>query len=158
MTVTYEAIASTTLGSAAASYTFTSIPSTFTDLLVVFSGSTTAANSAFLRMNGDTGNNYSMTFLYGSGSSASSGRTSSTGNIYIMDTPTSQSMLSVNIMSYSNTTTFKTALNRGSAAASNVTATVGLYRSTSAITSLELLTNSTFVSGSTFSLYGIKAE
>jgi hypothetical protein len=154
---TYTPIATTTLGRAAASYTFSSIPNTYTDLIAVFSGTATAANSVYIRFNGDTANNYSFTYLYGSGSSASSGRTATTGNIYAIDIPTSQTNLLVNVNNYSNTTTFKTSLQRGNAAATAVTATVGLYRSTSAISSLEIYTNSTFTTGSTFTLYGIKA-
>ena len=65
------------------------------------------------------------------------------------------------LMNYSNTTTYKTILSRTNAAANGVDATVGLWRSTSAITSIEIGKNSgmsgTFQIGSTFTLYGIKA-
>jgi hypothetical protein len=157
MASTYEPIATYTAPSTTSTYTFSSIPSTYTDLVVIFNGTTTAANSVYMRFNGDTTNSYSMTYLYGSGSSATSGRSTSTGSIYCYDTPTSQSMLTVNVQNYSNSTTYKTSLIRGSAAASDVTAIAGLWAKTNAITSLELYTNSTFTTGSTFTLYGIKA-
>jgi hypothetical protein len=158
MPATYEPIATTTLGSAQASYTFSSIPATYTDLVVVFNGAvTTGAVSVGLNFNGDTGTNYSMTYLYGSGTAASSGRTSSSANIYTMDLSTSNATLICQVQNYSNTTTYKTSLQRGNAASNAVTATVGLWRNTAAISSLTLSNANTFIIGSTFTLYGIKA-
>ncbi len=65
----------------------------------------------------------------------------------------------VQIQNYSNASTYKTCLIRGNDANNYVLATVGLSRSTSAITSISLATSSgaQFVTGSTFTLYGIKA-
>jgi hypothetical protein len=62
-------------------------------------------------------------------------------------------------MNYANTTTFKTHISRSNNSSNFVMATVGLWRSTAAITSITLLTNTadTFSVGSTFTLYGIKA-
>jgi hypothetical protein len=156
-TATYEPIATTTLGSAAASYTFSSIPSTYTDLVVVFNGSTTSAASAYLRMNGDTASNYSATYLYGNGTTAGSGRTTSVTEIFLFDTPTSNSTEIFSVMNYANTTTYKTAITRGGGAANTVYATVGMRRNTAAVTSLTIFTGNTFITGSTFTLYGIKA-
>jgi hypothetical protein len=59
-------------------------------------------------------------------------------------------------MNYSNSTTYKTILGRSNAATSGTSAAVGLWRSTSAINSIEIGTVS-FTAGSTFSLYGIAA-
>jgi len=155
MPKTYEPIATHTLSSAQASYTFTSISGAYTDLVIVFNGAATSANNVYIQFNSDTGNNYSMTYIYGSGTTATSGRTSNTSNIYAMGLPTSNSTLTMTVLNYSNTTTFKTCLQRGAEAA--VTATVGLYRSTAAINAVKLLTDTTFATGSTFTLYGIKA-
>jgi hypothetical protein len=157
MPKTYEPIATQTLGSASASVTLSSIPATYTDLVLVFNGNATTAASIGLRFNGDTATNYSMTYLYGSGSAASSGRSSTANDIYCMDLPTSNSTLVCQIQNYSNTTTNKTSLQRGNAAATAVTATVGLWRNTAAITSVTLYVATTFATGSTFTLYGIKA-
>jgi hypothetical protein len=61
-------------------------------------------------------------------------------------------------MNYSNTTTNKTALIRGNNAALFTDATVGVWRSTAAITSITLASDgAAFDSGSTFNLYGIAA-
>jgi hypothetical protein len=62
-------------------------------------------------------------------------------------------------MSYANTNVFKTALIAGGLGSTEVNRHVGLWRSTSAVTSVGLLLNGSgnFKTGSTFSLYGIKA-
>jgi hypothetical protein len=74
---TYEAIATQTLGSAAASVTFSSIPGTYTDLVLVVAGTlTTGTENIVMQFNGDTGSNYSVTSLLGDGSTASSFRSS----------------------------------------------------------------------------------
>ena len=62
--ITYTPIASTTLGSAAASYTFSSIPNTYTDLVLIASmaDSNSGADQRMLvQVNGDTGTKYSTT-------------------------------------------------------------------------------------------------
>lgn len=163
MAKTYEPIATQTLGSAAASVTFSSISSSYTDLVLVFWKLTSAAAQCSLQFNGDTGSNYSNTSVSGNGSAAASARSSSgtsisLENALISDT-TNASMIILNVMNYSNTTTNKTIISRANAAASGVNANVGLYRSTSAISSLTVLSggSSTFSTGATFTLYGIKA-
>jgi hypothetical protein len=60
---TYVAIAEQTLGTAAASVTFSSIPGTYTDLVLVISAQDTTNNSFALICNSDTGTNYSRTRL-----------------------------------------------------------------------------------------------
>jgi len=159
---TYTPIATTTLGSSTSSYTFSSIPSTYTDLvLVVQTQWTTSGNSdAAVRFNGDTGTNYSRTWVEGNGTAASSGRASNENQMYILgyfsNTISTEIM---QIMNYSNTTTYKTAINRESAnpADSNVGIKCGLWRSTAAINSITLLGSKSFAAGSTFTLYGIAA-
>ena len=160
---TYTPIATTTLGSAAASYTFSSIPSTYTDLVLIMNYGVDSANRlAAIRFNGDTSTNYSNTQIYGNGSSAGSQRTSSVAQIYITSsdyvpqTLTANTILHIN--NYSNATTYKTSLNRYNSAGNETAAVVGLWRSTSAINSITILaTAGNFLTGSTFTLYGIAA-
>jgi len=166
MASTYTPIATTTLGSAAASYTFSSIPSTYTDLVLVFNGGTTSNGpSMLIRVNGDTGSNYSDTALDGTGSSAISTRHSNgtyinvTNDIGIAGTLGAQTSI-IHFQNYANTTTYKTVLVRANNATSSgypgVSAVVGMWRSTSAINSITLTTASTtFLAGSTFTLWGI---
>ena len=162
MANTYEAIATQTLGSAAATVTFSSIPSTYTDLVLVVNGSITSGNENFLiQFNSDTASNYSDTSIGGNGTTAISNReTSNTAircNSYGSIT-TNLSQYNISIMNYANTTTYKTTLSRGNNTGTGTSANVGLWRSTSAINAVKLLPSaSTFTSGSTFSLYGIKA-
>lgn len=166
MPTTYEPIATTTLGSAQSSVTFSSISGTYTDLVLVCQIAQAAgSNSLRIRYNSDTGSNYSYTTLSGDGSTAISGRDSNLTSGLVANTSgsTSLELLTItHILNYSNTTTNKTHIGRGNRAASATDATVGLWRSTSAITSIELAMGSTFPSnnfatGSTFTLYGIKA-
>jgi hypothetical protein len=162
MAITYEPIATTTLGSAAASVTFSSISSAFTDLVLIcnYATSLDATESVYIQFNGDTGTNYSSTDLVGDGSSAASYRTSNANYVRIggraLGTSNSSNTSIVNIMNYSNTTTNKTFLNRNGIPSLGTVATVGLYRSTSAITSILVAGNGQNLStGSTFTLYGI---
>lgn len=164
---TYTPIATTTLGSAANSYTFTSIPTTYTDLVLIVSaqGSTAAQNLLCQVGNGsvDTGTNYSSTWLSGNGSAASSSRLSGRINA-VLDSvgypPISGSFntLIANFQNYSNTTTYKTLISRSGSAPTGTDAIVSLWRSTSAINTIKvyLLSNNLAV-GTTLTLYGIAA-
>jgi hypothetical protein len=161
---TYTPIATTTLGSAAASYTFSSIPSTYTDLILVFSGTNNqAVNTAdyTLRFNSDSGTNYSRTAAMGNGSTTNSVRGSNQTSLFLTywgAPSTTQTTIITNILNYANTTTYKTVTTRNANSASGTDITAGLWRSTSAINTI-LITNTvgTFSSGSTFTLYGIAA-
>jgi hypothetical protein len=159
---TYTPIATQTLGSAAASVTFSSIPQGYTDLVLIANRSSSGLDNLSMQFNGDTGSNYSFTVLYGTGSTAGSYRGSNTNNPYLDFYASSSSSLPtpviMNIQNYSNSTTYKTTLARGNAAATGVDATVMLWRNTSAITSILLKCHdgSNFTTGSTFSIYGIQ--
>jgi len=159
MPITYEPIATNTLGSAAASVTFSTISGSYTDLVLVFAGSITSGFDAInMQFNGDTGTTYSRTILVGNGTTASSSRDSTASSIQIGIMGTDQSNTIWNVMNYANITTYKTVLSRGNSASNSVRANVGLWRNTAAITSIILTAaSSTFISGSTFTLYGIKA-
>ena len=159
---TYQAIATQTLGSAAASVTFSSISGAYTDL--VLSCAITAGNTGdgYLRFNSDTATNYSDTVLRGNGSAASSVRDSSAAGIDIgptsLITGTEVGPVKIQIQNYSNSTTYKTCLIRFDEATNSVSAIVGLWRNTNAITAIDIVSRSgTWGVGSTFTLYGIKA-
>jgi len=159
MPATYEPIATTTLGSTQNQVDFNTISSAYTDLVLVFNGGLTSTGDIWLRMNSDTGSNYSRTRLTGDGSTAASTRNSATSSIFVSaGTVGATANAIINIQNYSNTTTYKTTVSRFNSSTFAV-ASVGLWRSTSAITTLSLRADSadTFTSGSTFTLYGIKA-
>jgi hypothetical protein len=163
MPSTYTPLATTTLGSAQSSYTFSSISGSYTDLVLVMQAQWTTAGQSDcgLRFNSDTASNYSRTWLEGTGSAAASGRASNETAMYITGYFSNTISTQIcQIMNYSNTTTYKTAINRESSnpADSYVAAKVGLWRSTSAINSVTVLgASKSFAAGSTFTLYGIKA-
>ena len=165
MTATYKKIATTTLGSNAANITFSSISSAYTDLVIILNGAFTTAETIGVQFNSDTGSNYSSTILAGSGSSASSGRnTNQTGltvgtNGYWTTSIIANSIL--NIQNYSNTTTYKTILSRSNNTSVGLDAIVGLWRNTAAINAIKLYgfySGHSFITGTTATIYGIKAE
>jgi hypothetical protein len=165
---TYTPIATNTLGSASGSVTFSSISGSYTDIVLVANvqRATTAENpSLTLRFNSDTGTNYSMTNLVGSGSTASSSRQSSQNmmNFSYFSMASASNTFStfiLNMMNYSNSTTYKTVVGRSGDAAGGTQATAGLWRSTSAITSVTITNDGSptnFSAGSSWTLYGISA-
>jgi hypothetical protein len=154
---TYVALATQTLSSTASTVTFSlSGISGYTDLVLVINGAVGSGASAILQLNSDTGANYSFTGMNGNGSAASSFRVANTTSVALGEMRTYNSTIIVNIQNYSNSTTFKTLLSRANTASDFVQAIVGLWRNTSAVTSITLgLSTSTYAVGSTFSLYGI---
>jgi len=162
---TMTPIATNTLTTATATVTFSNIPQTYTDLVVVINAkATSGAHDVISRINSDSSSNYSTTFINGTGSAASSGRQSNQTYLYLdnygyLETTDGQVSIT-HFMNYANTTTNKTILSRASNATNGVTGLVGLWRSTAAITSITLYCGTagvTFTSGSTFTLYGVKA-
>ena len=171
MANTYTLIASNTLSSAAAAVTFSSIPATYTDLVIRFAIRDTysaAANAAQARVthNGTTAN-YSWTELNGTGASAASGRLSNqayyetdAGSPTNANTANTFSSAELYIPSYTASqnkpvSVFSVGENNTTTAYMSVRA--ALWRNTDAITSITLTANiSTFVAGSSFFLYGIK--
>lgn len=158
---TYEPIQTYTLSSAASSIDFTSIASSWTDLKLVIIGTCSSGTSTVdLTFNNDTATNYSMTRLRGDGSSATAANYTNRSYIWVgsLDSTTVPTMATVDIFSYSGST-YKTLLSsiaadlNGSGTVQNY---VGLWRSTSAITSIKLSAGN-FNTGTTATLYGIKA-
>lgn len=170
MPITYDSIFTQTLNAPTSSITFSSIPQTFTDLVVVYSVQDNTSGTGFsnvqFHLNSDTGANYSWTGLYGNGTSATSHRsanaTAGWGG-YMSSISGVFSPGIMHIQDYSNTTTFKSAIVRSNfgALSPNTTTvvelTVSTWRNTAAITTLKLNGAISFATGSTFTLYGIKA-
>ena len=164
---TYEPIATTTLGSAQANITFSSISGSYTDLKLVISTSPSNATAAFLQieLNADTtASNYSSLRVMGDGSATYSNMQTGTLGYRVGLVAGSSTIPSLNIFnffSYAGSTN-KTYLVEGSAdinGSGQVNRMVGLWRNTAAITSIKLSINggTNMVSGTTATLYGIKA-
>ena len=160
MPATYEPIATTTLGSAAASITFSSITSAYTDLRIVLRHQLiTSDGFVYFTFNGDTGTNYSYTQLRGDGASATSSRNTNVTALQRIYSYIAQPAMSlIDIFSYTGSTN-KTVLYTSEAdqnGSGNVLRLVGLWRSTSAITSITLTgINGNLATGTTATLYGI---
>lgn len=166
MPATYEPIATTTLGSAASTITFSSIPNTYTDLRVVLVATMTAGGYVpQLRLNNvSTGTLYSYTNMQGNGTIAYSNRQTNQ-NIFEwgdlgVDSTTIPFFATVDIFSYAGSTnkTCLFTLNNDNNGSGNVQYTVGLFRSTSAITEVNIRQlSTTYKAGTVATLYGIKA-
>jgi len=160
---TYTPIATATGTGSSDTINFSSIPATYTDLVLIAVGNETGTFDGVLVQVGnstiDTATNYSATRIRGNGSSATSGRgtSESSMNIGLVDSAS----MSINIfqfMNYANTTTYKTIISRGNATANMLQAAVGLWRSTSAITTISVIAGGgNWTTSSKFTLYGIAA-
>jgi len=164
MASTYEKIATNTLGTAASSVTFSSISGAYTDLVLILNLKAVSGSSAYPKIvfNSDTAANYSVTFITGDGSTATSGRVAnSVGYItgYTVESSTEFNFNGIySIQNYSNTTTYKTTIGRCNNAAGHTEAIVNVWRNTAAINAVSIINNGVnFAIGSTFTLYGIKA-
>lgn len=159
MTSTYKKIATITLGSAQASTTFSTISSAYTDLVLISNVSnTTIQGLLFVRVNSDSATNYSRVTLIGNGSTVNTAVAANEDKAIAghMAPPGSKGISICNFQNYSNTTTYKNILGRGSTAETRAQITVGTWRNTVAITSIELIPQTNNIeAGSTFTLYGI---
>ena len=162
MTATYKKIATSTLGSSQADVTFSSIPATYTDLVLISNVKLTTSGGEYIayQLNSNTSVVYSSTYLYGTGSSALSGRVSDEASGRFGNGGISNFEVNItNFNNYSNTTTNKTVISRSSLTGSFTLVYCSLWRNTSAINSIRLFpSTANWASGSTFTLYGIKAE
>lgn len=165
MPTTYEPIATTTLSSAAASYTFFGIPQTYTDLILVFNGSNALGNDSYnVQINGAAGTNYCATYLESDGSTVYSSRWADRADIPVArgaSTTAGADMVTMNFFNYTNTNMYKSFIGRYSLASTTgqrASLTVGTYKSTTSINSILFKSGgSTMSTGSTLTLYGIKA-
>jgi hypothetical protein len=166
MPATYNTIATTTLSAGTATVTFSAITSAYTDLVIVMNVAATAASSTGFGMyfNSDTGTNYSDTRINGDGTTATSARGATQARILqfsasLPEAASTYSPVITQVFNYSNTTTCKTSLTRSNNSANAIQAIAGVWRATPvAITSITFYTFAgTFATGSTFTLYGIKA-
>lgn len=169
---TYVAIATTTIGSGgAADITFTSIPSSYTDLIIKLSarGSySVQAYSMSMRFNSDTGNNYTTKALYGSGTTSGSETSSSISYIPVLingnsSTASSFGSAEIYIPNYTKSkqkSSYTSAFSETNATGAYLYTTSNVWTGTSAITSITLNALSSYVFNqySTATLYGIASS
>jgi hypothetical protein len=166
-------ISSQTLGSSAASVTFSSIPATYTDLVLRYSvrlaTGASIVNSEQFRLNSDTTSNYSETEVGGSGSGAGSSRKSNVtawelgyfnGNGSTSNTFSSHEIYIPNYTGTANKAiSYFGATEQNSSTDNQLQAIAKLYRGSSAISSIFIGNYGVnFVSGSSFYLYGLRSS
>ena len=162
MATTYEPIATTTLSTTAANITFSSIAATYTDLQIVLTGTVTVANNPKIQFNSDTASNYSYRSINGDGATATTSSASSSNGLLTinnMDT-TIPGFIRINILSYTGSTkkTFFSAYSLDKNGSGNVGSILGVWNNTAAITQVLIDSGgTTFKTGTTATLYGIKA-
>lgn len=174
MAATYTLISSNVLSTTAASVTFSSIPATYTDLIIKYSARTDESGSYFndtkLTFNGSTASNYSVTAIYGKPGDPGSLRSTSAANIgrnYInAASATTNAFASGEVYIPSYTTSQNKPLSAFNATETNgsldyqtiMAAVAGLFRDTTAISSITIAAQGStlFIAGSSFYLYGIK--
>lgn len=162
---TYEPLATTTVsGSSTNTITFNSISSSYTDLVLILSGITASATYIKMNFNNDTSSLYSDTVIWGSGTAAASARESTVTRFLLGGGLTTSSTLPhffrINVFSYAGSTnkTILAEMASDKNGSGSVERTVGLYRSTTAISRIDLVPNSgNYSDGYTATLYGIKA-
>jgi len=164
---TYEPIATTTLATATSTVTFSSIPSTYTDLIMVVSPIGTAGNYDLgIRYNSDSGSNYSFTSIsfnadnnnspYSERASNATSITARTNIATVVPYP-----IIFEVLNYSNSTAYKTSLSKIARGDYAVARTVGMWRNTNAVNEVSFILvgggSTTFKAGSAFTIYGVKS-
>lgn len=171
MAITYEPIVTTTFTTTTPSVTFSSLPATYNDLVIVGQGKAQNGSSTLVdvgvRFNGDTGSNYSTIKLVSLNYAA--GTVYSAINIteaqtYMDANNTNDSLGSgfkIDLFDYNTTYSYKNYLNRASCMTQTdkgVFITASTWKNAAAITSITLFptTGNGFYSGTHIALYGIK--
>jgi hypothetical protein len=171
-TPTYVALAKTVLTSTQADITFSAIPSTYTDLIVLVSARANFAayqSSLFVTVNGSSAANYSITRLWTNVATTSSSRNSNSTFLNVhplnLNSTTSNTFSSHEIYFPNYAGSINKVLsatgvgesNNASSGHTNITATAGLRQVTDAITSIKITSgDGSFMADSRFDLYGIK--
>lgn len=170
MPVTYQLISSNVLSTAAATVTFSAIPSTYTDLVIRASirdtNSVNNDRNLQWRINGST-TNYSQTEIMGSGSAATSTRR--TGATFLsanrtipaaLATANTFSSTEIYIPNYTvatNKPSSTFSAGEDNATAAYIMGVANLWSDTATITSITFVSDGpSYEAGSSFYLYGIK--
>jgi hypothetical protein len=167
MANTYIAIATTTVGSGgAANIEFTSIPQTYTDLLLKVSARADALQTTLIAEFNSSSSSYTTRYLYGDGSGAFSGNASLpyfggvNPSTYTANTFGSTEIYIPNYAGSTNKSLSSDSVIENNATAATAAMWAGLWSNTAAITSIKLTIagSANFVQYSTATLYGIKKD
>jgi hypothetical protein len=169
MANTYELIQASTVGAGgAASVQFNSIPNTFTDLKLVYSGRENGGatiRSSKIRINGDSGTNYQSIIVDGNGSAANTVAAATNAIIWSVQNDTNSTantfsnseLYFANYASSNQKTVSVDAVAETAATSAIQRLSFARWTNTAAITAIEVFGEaSNWVQFSTFYLYGIK--
>jgi hypothetical protein len=162
MARTYEPI-QTLNGTGSSTLSFSTLPTTYTDLILVITNLTIASTGqgVLLRFNGVSGTVYGTRRISGSGSNP----------IYVADVNQTGAQIGygaigyngepghivAHINDYRNTTLYKTIIARGSDFNSEASMDMSNWQSTNAITDISVISGAAFNANTIFTLYGILA-
>lgn len=154
---TYDLIGSNVLGSTTSTVTFSSIPTTYRDLIVVVNATANTNVSFNVRFNGDSGANYNYVRIQGNGSAAASSFNATATSIWEQGIDTVGDQYIIQILDYSATNKHKTVISRHNRPNAAVWLLMSKWRNTAAINSVQLSVPNpqTLSIGSTFYLYGL---
>jgi len=164
----YELISTTVLSSDTASVSFSSLPTGYKHLQIRMTARTSrtafTVDQGILQFNSDTGTNYSWHNIKGDGSSVGSNKGSTVSLIELPFLPSQTATANnfgiaiIDILDWESTSKYKTTRTLGGVATNAIQLSSGLWRSTAAITGIQLSPQfgPNFKIGSRFSLYGIK--
>jgi hypothetical protein len=157
MSAAMVSLATITLGSAASTVTFSSIPATYRDLRIVANVTGTGAilDSDYVKFNTSTAD-FTTVQMYGNGSSAGS-NTGTSGRVSNYENTVGRPYVwTLDIMDYSATDKHKSYLSRFNADDAGVGAFAGRWAQTTALNAIQIYpATGQYAAGSTFSLYGI---
>jgi hypothetical protein len=161
-TPTYTPLANITLGSAASSIVFGSIPASYRDLVIVFLGAGSTTLQGRIRLNADTGSNYSYQrmsgFAFPGTAASATSQTSGFISAIAQATTTSELQMNINIMDYSATNKHTTIVSRADNTTNGAEAFANRWANTSAVTSVTILTSTgNWAVGTTAAIYGVIA-
>lgn len=169
MAVTYDCLATTTLSNNVNTIVFSSISGSYTDLILVARTSSVGGNTPRFRLNNDSGANYDHWEFYNGATNpksqyATGDNVGTFGYSFTASAPNGSSdpaIMIANFADYSNTSKQKPVLVHWGNRTDGIGFIVNNWKSTSAITSITISSGSSFpssatLSGSTFTLYGIK--
>lgn len=157
-------LANLTTSTATTTVTFSSIGQGYRDLMLVITditASSTTTNVA-ITLNGDSASNYQYVFMYGDGSTAASAAYGGNRLAIAAErtfSTTSKGNVIAHLLDYSTTDKHKISISRANDASGWTLATAARWSNTAAITNFTVNNwgASSWVSGTTFALYGVSA-
>jgi hypothetical protein len=162
----FESIATVTVGVGGQStISFSSIPSTYQHLQLRFAGSSSAVNNFRMRFNSDTGSNYAVRQILGTGAALSASSSASQTSMNLVYDNKANSLFPaiaiVDVLDYSNSNKNKVVSSLAGSEQNNNDGLVmfrsNLWMNTAAVTSISIFLDSgSFNQYSSFALYGIK--